>query len=65
MANIETVHESKIQDDPTSNITDEFGEPYTLFPEEAEAVRVLYAQAKQNNIKVHSVFELAQLGRLF
>ena len=46
-----------------SSSLDEFGDPYTLFPEEAEAVRVLYTQAKQHNIKVHSIFELAQMGK--
>lgn len=47
---------------PDNNaLLDEYGEPYTLFPEEAEAVRELYTQAKQHNIKVHSIFELAQI----
>ena len=41
---------------------DDFGLPFTLSEAEEKAVRQLHSTAVEKGLKVHSVFELAELG---
>lgn len=42
---------------------DGFGLPFSLSDAEEVAVRTLYQDAQEKNLKMYSVFELAEIGK--